>query len=489
MKLDTPETECARPAAEPPRGADEDGPKLWKADDLRPSAQPGWLARNRLPRGAVSLLVGDEGIGKSLLWVWVAAAVTTGKPMPEFGIAARDPGLVVVVATEDDWASTVRPRLEVAGADLALVQVMCEREDGSGTPVFPRDIPLIADANPTPAMVVVDAWLDTVPAGLNIGDPRCAREVLQRWRELATATDAAVMLVCHTNRVAAGGPRQRYAVTSELRKTARMSLYAQADDDGRLIVGPEKTNISAPVNASVFEIEAVPYFPVTGDGDGAVPRLAYAADIDCTAGELMTQTGNGHSGIDFQDRSDTQRWLSDFLTQEGPSPSDQVKKEALQAGFTDKMVRTARKGLGVEIRRRGMPSRTVWSLPDQPDHHAPAVVVPVSAEQGTTGTTGDGGPVSADQDRSAQSCPLSDAGHDKALPMSAMPTQPGCADQSDNAGAHQLDARTAVPGDLTASAAGWTPRVQEILGKLQGPAHPPTPEAGGQELCGVGVTQ
>ena len=49
-------------------------PRLWWANDLKPAAQPRWLAKNRLPRGAVGLLIGDEGIGKSLLWVLIVAA-------------------------------------------------------------------------------------------------------------------------------------------------------------------------------------------------------------------------------------------------------------------------------------------------------------------------------------------------------------------------------------------------------------------------------
>ncbi len=42
-------------------------PRLWPAGDLSPAAHPRWLAQGRLPLAAVSLLVGDEGIGKSLL--------------------------------------------------------------------------------------------------------------------------------------------------------------------------------------------------------------------------------------------------------------------------------------------------------------------------------------------------------------------------------------------------------------------------------------
>jgi hypothetical protein len=109
----------------------------------------------------VSPLVGDEGIGKSLLWGWVIAAVTTGGRrllFPEFDISRRDPEHVLIDAiAEDDWQTVVRPRLEVAGADLDMVRVVCTDSDGSGAPTFPRpqhaidEIPRpIAESDPSP---------------------------------------------------------------------------------------------------------------------------------------------------------------------------------------------------------------------------------------------------------------------------------------------------------------------------------------------------
>jgi hypothetical protein len=77
---------AARLLSEP--DADDDGhnkddsPKRWSALDLEPAEQPRWLADSRLPRAATCLLLGDEGIGKSLLWVLVVAHITTGAPFP-----------------------------------------------------------------------------------------------------------------------------------------------------------------------------------------------------------------------------------------------------------------------------------------------------------------------------------------------------------------------------------------------------------------------
>lgn len=261
-------------------------PKLWNATHLKPAAQPRWLARNRIPRAAVTLLVGDEGIGKSLLWVLIAAHITTGKPFPAFGIPARQPATVIIGAiTEDDWQTTVRPRLEVAGADLDMIQVICIEDDGSGAPVFPRDLDLIRDADPKPALVVVDAWLDTVAAALSVRDPQQARLALHPWKDLATAADAAVWLLCHTNRVATANARDRYGATGELRKKARMTLFAQSDEDDNLVVGPEKMNTAAPIAASKFAITAIHHFNATEDSDGTVPLLTYVGDSDLTARE------------------------------------------------------------------------------------------------------------------------------------------------------------------------------------------------------------
>jgi AAA domain len=336
-------------------------PRLWNAADLRPAAQPRWLAKNRLPRAAVSLLVGDEGIGKSLMWVWLVAAVTTGKPLSEFGVPSRDPADVIVVVTEDDWATTVRPRLEVAGADLSRISVICTEEDGSGAPVFPRDLFLIREADPPPALVVVDAWLDTVPGTLSVRDPQQARQALHPWRELATMTDAAVLLLTHTNRVASVTARDKYGATGELRKKARMTLWAQQDQAGHLVVGPEKANGAAPVSATAFEIRPVPYFSSTEDHDGTVPLLGYVAESAQTAREHVAESyAAGHGSGSTND--DVVAWLASFLA-EGPRWAKEIFVAALAAGFSSDKAKRAKHRLRIESERETSTGPWYWCLP------------------------------------------------------------------------------------------------------------------------------
>lgn len=370
-------------------------PRLWAASSLKPATQPRWLAKGRLPRAAISLLVGDEGIGKSLLWVYIVAAVTTGKPLPDFGIPERDPGHVVLVVTEDDWTTTVLPRLQVAGADLSMISVICTEDDGSGAPVFPRDLYLIHEADPVPVLVVVDAWLDTVPAMLKVSDPQQARQALHPWKELATVTDAAVLLLCHTNRVSSPNARDRYGATAELRKKARMTLYAQTDDDGRLIVGPEKMNTAAPIPASAFTITSVQKFTPTEDSDGTVPLLSYVGQSNMTAREHLADNYDADHGTDPQDREEARRWLEGYLMENPGDQSKDVKAAAKLVGISERTLARARKDLGVIVDYVGQPPTSTWTLPannfgddDPGDSDAPRISGSDPYIGGTTGTAG-----------------------------------------------------------------------------------------------------
>lgn len=376
----TPVSDASDSADEDP--FDDEGPRVWRATDLKPSAPSSWLAQGRLPRAAISLLVGDEGIGKSLLWVWIAGAITTGKPLPEFGIPARDPAHVIVVVTEDDWSSTVRPRLEAVGADLARVSVVCTESDGSGAPTFPRDLHLIASADPVPALVVVDAWLDTVPSGLRVRDPQDARIALHPWKELAQITNASVLLITHTNRDKSADARDRYGITGELRKKARMTLYAQADAEGRLIVGPEKMNTARPLPASRFGIKPVQWFAPSDDEDGTVPVLRYLGASDRTAREHVADAAKGiGSDAEVDPRA---LWLYEHLTLAALAGEKVTPSSAVKAAKDEKDIsrRTVYRqfdtlkdaGLAESIEGNGFPKTVTWQIIGAPD------------ADGTTGT-------------------------------------------------------------------------------------------------------
>ena len=233
---------------------------------------------------------------------------------------------------------------------------------------------------------MVDAWLDTVPAGLSVRDPQQARQALHPWKEIATITDAAVLLLCHTNRVATPNARDRYGATGELRKKARMTLYAQEDEDGCLLVGPEKMNTAKPIPASKFTIAAIQHFEPTEDHDGTVPLLSYVGESEQTAREHLAENyaTNHEPGGD-----DAVGWLVAFLAA-GPRWSVDVHDAREAADISEKKLRAAKKRLNVGSHRADGDGPWFMVLPQHAGRQPQAQAspdVPVS-DAWTSGTPG-----------------------------------------------------------------------------------------------------
>jgi hypothetical protein len=352
-----PESEEAMPTGQP---------RTWNAVDLDRARAVDWLAANRIPRASASYMLGPEGIGKSLWLTWLTAIVTTGKPFPEFGIPPRDPGIVILVLTEDDWSTVARPRLEVADADLEYVRVICSDSDGSGAPTFPMHIPIVTEAakDKDAALILVDCWADTLPGSLSVKDPQHARRALHPWKELATRADVSIILSGHTNREKGGNVRNAYGLTGELRKKARMTILAQPDPDenGVLVIGPEKSNLTAPVPASRFRIESVQVFQPTDASDGTVPRLVWIGDAEQSAREFFSDAAASENGDGTDDRNEIDEWLTEYLSGGSVKATD-VFSAADANGFSKDQVKRAKRRVQAKAERPQNPGPWFWSLP------------------------------------------------------------------------------------------------------------------------------
>jgi RecA-family ATPase len=76
-----------------------------------------WLWPPFFQRGAINLITGDPGIGKSTLICDIAATLTTGRPWPGES-EWRPPCNVLLLNAEDRAEDTIVPRLIKQGADL-----------------------------------------------------------------------------------------------------------------------------------------------------------------------------------------------------------------------------------------------------------------------------------------------------------------------------------------------------------------------------------
>ncbi len=302
------------------------------------------LAHGYLAAGKVNLLVGAEGIGKSLWAIRAIASITTGESWGPFTITS-EPADGIPIATEDGWEDTIRPRLEVAGADLDRVHVLCADDDGTGTPTFPDDMSGLRGIGITPSLVVVDAWIDTVPGGLQVKDPQKARKAVAPWKEYAAEAGAAVLLVAHTNRLDSQNIRNTYGLSGALRQVARSTIYALDDPDTKaLLVGPDKSNLGAKSVAHRFIKTPIPHFTPTEDSDGTVALLESIGDDSKAIQDMLaeqveaTKPAPKTAAIDM--------WLSEILS-DGPVPSADLEAMARAQGYSRDQLRGARERLNV----------------------------------------------------------------------------------------------------------------------------------------------
>ena len=86
---------------------------LFKTLDQFEQKQADWLFQGYIPKGQITTLASDGGIGKTSLWVSLAAAVSSGEPS-FLDHEARKPGKVLFMSTEDSVRVVLKKRLVAA---------------------------------------------------------------------------------------------------------------------------------------------------------------------------------------------------------------------------------------------------------------------------------------------------------------------------------------------------------------------------------------
>jgi AAA domain len=81
-----------------------------------------WLWQQRLPLAGITLLDGDHGLGKTLLAHQIAAAVSSGTPMPDGTPTIH--GGVIIVTPFTDPSTTQLQLLTSLGADLSRIEIL-----------------------------------------------------------------------------------------------------------------------------------------------------------------------------------------------------------------------------------------------------------------------------------------------------------------------------------------------------------------------------
>jgi hypothetical protein len=343
-----------------------------------------WLWPGRVPIGGVTVLIGDPGLGKSLVALDIAARVTRAAPWPDeppipqselpdtpsapqsplplssspSTLVAPTPGSVLLVNPEDRVAETIRPRLQALGADCSKVVVLPslldlvnpERMPGTLLDVagdFFRAMRLLG-ALPNPRLMIIDP-INAYFSGTE------AQRVLLSLNEIAERRRVAVVIVGHL-RKKAGTAVHRALGGLALVSVARAVWVVAKDpaDERRRLMLPIKNNLAPDTGGLAYTIATSP----SGE-----PIVAWSSErVELSADEVLDARGRGAPD---DDRQYALQWLATRLAH-GPSPTRQVLEDARAHAIAPRTLRRAFRDLNGEAVRIGSPSpgHWAWRLPE-----------------------------------------------------------------------------------------------------------------------------
>ncbi len=323
-----------------------------------------WLWYGRIPLGAITILDGDPGLGKSTISVDIAAHVSRGRGMPLDGRSDLDgPADVLILSAEDSPEQTVRPRLDAAGADpqrVHVVEATRVGEEDERPPILPADLDLLAEMvkDRGVRLIIVDPFMAYLDGQLDAHRDQDVRRCLHRLKMLAEATGAAVLLIRHLNKLTGGAAIYRGGGSIGISGAARSVLMAGKDpaDARRFVLAAIKCNLCAMPPALTYSIATA---------DNGVSVIGWGQETTVSADDLLGYKRPGASTAE-----QCAELLRELLA-DGEKPATDVEEELKANGFTANAIREARKLVKVRAVKGGFAEGWIWKLPDGNEENGP----------------------------------------------------------------------------------------------------------------------
>jgi len=312
-----------------------------------------WLWEDRIPAGKFSLLVGDPGAGKSFFTIFMASQISKGESWPDCNNESIETGRILLLSAEDSPRDTIRPRADLAEADVNNIDIVECSKDKSGRI---RLFNLTQDINRLDEMlkkdrnyrlVVIDP-LSAYVGRIDTHRDSDVRSTLGPLSFLAEKYNVSVLGVLHFNKNSSLQAIYRILGSIGFIAAARtVWLIARDRDDEnekRRFFAPIKNNLAPPTKPLAFSIEK--------------GRLIFESmpienfDIE----EVLAPVERA---------SETKRakgFLLDIL-KDGPMPMKEIKNASRDEGISWATLRRAKEKMNIKsFKESGVGGKWYWKL-------------------------------------------------------------------------------------------------------------------------------
>lgn len=325
-----------------------------------------WVWDDRIPTGAITMLAGRPGVGKSTTALDVAAAITVGTlPGEDFGT----PHHILIAATEDSFAHIIVPRFKAAGGNMTMAHrirtVTDEELSLPGDLDELREIIGRLDAK----LLIIDPLISRLgKSDTNKDDD--VRKSLEPLARLADETGVAVVGIMHFNKTGTTDPLVALMGSTAFGAVARSYLVAvrDPDDETQFVFMQAKNSFGATADTITYRLTGVEVGQ-TDKGPITSSKVDWGDDDPRSVYDVMQRVQSAK-----QEKRETKfdiavAWLRQRLNN-APSLKADVVADASDNGITESTLVRARQSLSVitDIPEPGGPAW--WRLPNTPDEIA-----------------------------------------------------------------------------------------------------------------------
>ena len=289
-----------------------------------------WLWYPFIPYGKLTIIQGDPGDGKTTMVLNLAAKLSKGEALDE-NMKVTEPVNVIYQTAEDGLADTVKPRLELAGADCERI-IVIDESDKSLSMVDERLEQAIVRTGAR--LLILDPIQAYLGGGMDMNRANEARDMTKKLGALAEKTKCAIILIGHMNKASGNKAAYRGMGSIDFFAVARSVLLV-----GR-VEGESNTRAVVQIKNNLAAFGHPKAFALSEDG------FKWLGDYEITVDEVL-----GGITPKANKMEQAKQMLGELAETQSAVLSNEIFDRANELGISKRTLENAKKELGVQTRK------------------------------------------------------------------------------------------------------------------------------------------